>query len=109
MRFKLHFDDQKQTIEINCLNDSNADIIIPEDTSQPVYFPIPNEMNAEIKKYLMKLVDDEMANEFKELSREIKNLTDKRRQMVNDLRAKINPLIVEECRKFRDDYAEHFI
>lgn len=110
MRFKLFFNEQKNKLEINCLNDNkNKDIILPDDPEQHLYFPIPNTMKKDISAKLETLISDEVSAEFIALGNEIKALTDRRREMVNELRKKINPEIMEKCEEFRAENAEHFI
>lgn len=109
MRFKIFFNEQKQQLDINCLNDQHTDTILPKDPNQHLYYPIPNELKMEIKKELMPILDDESAQEYNAITEEIKALTDKRRDMINDLRTKLNPMIMAKCEKFKLDNAEYFI
>lgn len=109
MRFKIFFSEQKQELDINCLNDSNSDKILPENVSQHVYYPIPNELKSEIKHELMQLLDDESAIEYNQVTEDIRALTDKRRAMINELRMKLNPKIIQLCDKFKEENAEYFI
>jgi predicted alternative tryptophan synthase beta-subunit len=109
MRFKLYFNEQKQELDINCLKDTHSDTILPDDVSQHVYFPIPNEMREEIHEYLKPLIDDTVSEEYLQIQETIKALNDRKREMINDLRAKINPKIMAKCETFKNENAEHFI
>jgi predicted alternative tryptophan synthase beta-subunit len=109
MRFKLYFNEQQQTLDINCLKDTHSDTILPDDVSQHVYFPIPNELRNEIHKLLTPLITDTISEEYIQIQETIKALNDKKRELINDLRAKINPKIMAKCEQFRQENAEHFI
>ena len=109
MRFKIYFNEQLQNLDINCLADTFSDTILPEDVNQHVYFPIPNDLQKEIKDNLMPLLDDGSASELRDILEQIKNLTDRRRDVINELRVKLNPQIIEKCQQFKEDNAEYFI
>lgn len=109
MRFKIFFNEKSQSLDINCLTDSFTDTILPEDPSQHVYFPIPNEMKDQVKTYLMPIISEEIDAEYQAITDEIQALTDKRREMVNKLRAKLNPQIIDKCQEFKEENAEYFI
>lgn len=109
MRFKIFFNESSQYLDINCLNDAHTDKILPENPSQHVYFPIPNDLRNEIKAELLQILNDESAKEYHQITEDIKALTDKRRDMINDLRIKLNPKIIEICEKFKEENAEYFI
>lgn len=109
MRFKLHFNEERQKLEINCLNDNAGDIIIPEDVSQHIHYPIPNDLKKNIKKTLDELLQASYTQEFIDIDKQIKDLTNHRRAMMNKFRAELNPQIIEKCKSFRLDNAEHFI
>lgn len=109
MRFKLYFNEQQQALDINCLKDEHADTILPEDPAQHVYFPIPNEFRNDIHKMLVPLIDDTVSEEYIQLQASIKELNDKKRELINELRMKINPKIMAKCEKFKEENAEHFI
>ena len=109
MRFKLHFNDKLQQMDINCLHDNNNDTILPDDPSQHVYYPIPKELRHKIRKSLLEIIDPETTKEFIELGKEIKELTNRRRDMMNNLREELNPKIMEQCEKFKSENAEFFI
>jgi hypothetical protein len=109
MRFKLYFNEQKQELDINCLKDTHSDTILPDDVSQHVYFPIPNELREDIHKYLTPLITDTVSEEYLKIQETIKALNDRKRELINDLRAAINPKIMAKCEKFKEENAEHFI
>ena len=109
MRFKLYFNEQKQELDINCLKDEHTDIILPEDPSQHVYFPIPNDMRDEIHKVLVPLIEDTVSEEYLKIQEAIKALNERKRELINELRVQINPKIMTTCEKFKEDNAEHFI
>jgi hypothetical protein len=110
MRFKLFFNEKEQKLDFNCLTDSNTDIILPENPEQHVYYPIPNDLQREMKAALMPLIEDEnISQEIADLQVEIKNILEKRRQLIYDLRMKLNPSIIEVCKQFKEDNAEYFI
>jgi hypothetical protein len=109
MRFKLYFNEQKQELDINCLKDTHSDTILPEDPTQHVFFPIPNEMLNDIHAYLKPLIEDTVSQEYLQIQETIKALNDRKREMINDLRTKINPKIMSKCEQFKNENAEHFI
>lgn len=109
MRFKIFFNDQKQELDINCLKDAHSDTILPENPDQHVYFPIPNDLRAEIKEYLMPIIDDELVDKYNEITDEIQKLTNARRSMINELRTKLNPSIIDKCEEFKYENAEWFV
>lgn len=109
MRFKIFFDEKTNKLDINCLPDTNVDIILPENPSQHVYYPIPKDLSNVVHEYLLPLLDDEAAQEYAQITEDIKALTDRRREMINELRTLLNPKIIEKCEDFRIDHAEHFI
>ena len=109
MRFKIFFNEQSCKLDINCLNDSHTDTILPTDPAQHVYFPIPNELAKEIKEELLPLLDGGLAEKYQAITDQIKELTDKRRDMINELRMELNPKIMETCKAFKEENAEYFI
>lgn len=109
MRFKLFFNEQTQALDINCLKDTHSDVILPTDPAQHVYFPIPNELLGEVHKYLLPLIEDTVSEEHLQIQETIKALNDRKREMINDLRLKINPKIMAKCETFKDEHAEYFI
>jgi hypothetical protein len=109
MRFKIFFNEQKQTLDINCLNDQYSDTILPTDPAQHLYFPIPNELASDIKKELMPLLEGKEARMYHDITEEIRALTDRRREMINELRMELNPKVMEVCEKFKVENAEYFI
>lgn len=109
MRFKLYFNEQKQELDINCLKDTHSDTILPTDVSQHVYFPIPNDLLKEVHDYLVPLIDDTVSEEYIQIQETIKALNDRKRDLINDLREKINPKIMAKCETFKNENAEHFI
>jgi hypothetical protein len=109
MRFKLYYDDGKKALDINCLPDKNEDKILPENPSQHVYYPIPNKMKDLIHAELVDLIETDAAKEFQKLGLEIKALTDARKELLNNMRTELNPKIMQQCTKFKENHAEHFI
>jgi hypothetical protein len=109
MRFKLYFNEQKQALDINCLKDEHADTILPTDPAQHVYFPIPNEFKDDVHKMLVPLIEDTVSEEYLEIQEAIKAMNDKKRELINELRMKINPKIMSKCEQFKNENAEHFI
>jgi hypothetical protein len=109
MRFKIFFNEQSRKLDINCLNDMHTDTILPENPSQHLYFPIPNELSNDIKKELMPVLDGKGADAYHAITEEIQALTDRRREMINELRMELNPKIMEICEKFKQENAEYFI
>lgn len=109
MRFKLFYNEQKETLDINCLPDSFNDIILPDNVEQHVYYPIPKELGKQIKTEMMELIDQEDGAAIEEIRQQMLGLVQARKDLVNRLREKYNPLIMEKCKQFRDDNAEYFI
>lgn len=111
MRFKIYYNEIQEKLDINCLKDSHCDIILPINPEQHVYYPIPENFKDVIKKELLQLIESEqnIIDELKDVMSNVKNLTDKRRELINELRRKMNPQIIEKCQTFREDHAEYFI
>ena len=109
MRFKLYFNEQTQALDINCLKDTHSDTILPTDPEQHVYFPIPNDLLKEVHDYLVPLIEDTVSEEYLQIQETIKALNDRKRNLINDLRVKINPKIMAKCETFKDEHAEYFI
>ena len=109
MRFKLFYDDGKKALDINCLPDKHQEKILPTNPSQHVYYPIPNNMKDLIHDELVALIESDSAQEFQKLGADIKELTDKRRDLLNDMRTELNPQIMDQCDAFKENNAELFI
>ena len=109
MRFKLYFNEQKQELDINCLKDTNSDTILPDDVSQHVYYPIPNELREDIHKILTPLITDTVSEEYIKIQETIKALNERKRELINELRHAINPKIMAKCEQFKAENAEYFI
>jgi len=109
MRFKLQFNEERQKLEIACLNDNIGDIIIPEDVNQHIHYHIPSDLKNKIKKTLDDLLQDSYTQEFINIDKQIKDLTYHRREMMHKFRAELNPQIIEKCKSFKLDNAELFI
>ena len=109
MRFKIFFNEEKKALDINCLQDSHSDTILPTNTDQHVYFPIPNELSKEIKEEMMKILDGKRSEEYNAITDEISKLSQRRKEMVTSLREELNPKIIEVCERFKEANAEYFI
>jgi hypothetical protein len=109
MRFKLYYNEQTEQMDFNCLKDKFTDVILPDDPNQHVYFPIPDELQNEIREELLSLVTAQDSEDMQLISEQMKALTSKRKELVNNLRVKLNPKIIEKCKEFKEDNAEYFI
>lgn len=109
MRFKLYYSEKDKLLKINCLKDNFPDIILPENPDQHVYYPIPDELYEDIKKELNSIIPNEYIEIVKDLDEQISDLMKIRSECINDLRIKINPVIMERCKEFKLENAEYFI
>jgi len=109
MRFKIYYNEKSNKLDINCLRDTYTDIILPENADQHVYFPIPGDMQKDIKAYLMPILSEEEATEIEKIRQEIEALNLKRKDFIEALRVKYNPVIIEKCEEFRLQNSEWFI
>lgn len=109
MRFKIFFNELSQSLDVNCLCGPSSEVFLPENTAQHVLYPIPNELTLEIREYLRQVLDQSISEEFNAIDASIKELQQKRRQLIDEARAKMNPKIIEHCEKFKADHPELFI
>ena len=109
MRFKIVFNDVQKVMDINCMNDDSKDIIFPTNPEQHLHYPVPLELSGKVKSELMPVLSEDMSKAFIDLDKEIKNLTDRRREMMNNMRKELNPKLLLALEKFKADNAEYFI
>lgn len=109
MRFKIVFNDVQKVMDINCMNDDSNDVIFPTNPEQHLHYPIPRELSNKVKSELMNVLTEDMSQSFIDLDKEIKNLTDRRRAMMNNMRIELNPKLLNALEKFKADNAEYFI
>ena len=109
MRFKIFFNEQKQSLDVSCLCGKDSEVFLPENTAQPVLYPIPNELALDIREYLAVVLDQDDNNKFKSIDASIKELQQKRRALIDEIRVKMNPVIIEHCEKFKAEHPELFI
>lgn len=109
MRFKIFFNEPKGALDVMCLKDDSNEIILPENTNQHVYYPIPAELMKEIHDDLLSLLDQSITDELNAIGAAINDLHQKRNTMVDGVRAKLNPSIIERCENFKLTHPEHFI
>jgi hypothetical protein len=84
-------------------------VILPDNLDQHVYFPIPRELTPQIKDHMSNLIDDRYTKELEAIRQQMIDLHEKRQSLIYELREKYNAKIIEECEKFKDENAEHFI
>lgn len=109
MHFKVVYNYFIDSLDINCLPDNNSDIILPENTDQHVYFPIPSDLKNKIKSEMNKIIPKEKSDEFSNLVKDIHILEKMRKEKISEIRKNINPEIIKVCKQFREDNAEEFI
>jgi hypothetical protein len=109
MRFKIFFNELTQSLDINCLCGPSSEVFLPENTMQHVLYPIPSELALDIREYLRAMLDQSISQEFKRIDASIKELQQQRRQLLDDVRLKMNPTIIEYCEKFKAEHPELFI
>ena len=109
MRFKIFFNELKQSLDVNCLCGNHSEVFLPENTAQHVLYPIPNELALDIREYLSGVLDQGYSDKFKSIDTSIKELQQKRRELIDEIRAAMNPAIIEHCEKFKADHPELFI
>jgi hypothetical protein len=109
MKFKLVFDEKKSELKIHCLYSKDNNIVLPDNTEHPVFFPIPIEFKTEIEEYITNIIDIEHNDKVKEITKEIRNLQEQRSLYIKELRKIINPKIIEKCKEFADGNPEYFI
>ena len=71
--------------------------------------PDPNELALDIREYLRAVLDQSISQEFNAIDASIKELQQKRRALIDEARAKMNPKIIEHCEKFKAQHPELFI
>lgn len=109
MRFKIFFNELTQSLDVNCLSGPSSEVFLPENTAQHVLYPIPNELTLDIREYLQGMLDQSISQEFKNIDASIKELQQRRRQLIDEARTKMNPKIIEYCEKFKIEHPELFI
>lgn len=109
MRFKIFFNELKQSLDVNCLSSYASEVFLPENPAQHVLYPIPNELALDIREYLQGMLDQSISDEFKRIDATIKELQQQRRQLIDEARTKMNPAIIEHCEKFKAEHPELFI
>lgn len=109
MRFKLVNDDNEGLIKINVLIDKTSQTIIPEDTDQHLYFPIPNKLKNDVLKKINNIIDKEDSYCIKQIDKKINNLIKERKKILNEMREKYNPKIHNFCKEYKMDNSEWFI
>jgi len=109
MRFKIYFNEAQNKIDVNCLKDEHCDVIIPENLDQHLHYPIPNNLDQEIREYIVKDIDQEYSQMFIDLMNDARELQTRRKNLMQEIRTKYNPLIIEKCNSFKEEHAEHFI
>lgn len=109
MHFKIHYDEAEERLVVNCLFDSSSKKSIPESPNNHVQYPIPSDQHESIQKLMQNLVERCDVDRIKEINRTIKLLTDEKRNIINDIRAEMNPLIIKTCANFENENPEYFI
>jgi hypothetical protein len=109
MRFKIFFNELKQSLDVNCLSGHASEVFLPENPAQHVLYPIPNELALDIREYLQGMLDQSISQEFNRIDASIKELQQQRRELIDKARVKMNPAIIEHCEKFKIDHPELFI
>lgn len=109
MRFKIFFNELKQNLDVSCLCGKDSEVFLPENTAQHVLYPIPNELALDIREYLAGVLDQDDSDKFKGIDASIKELQQKRKELINKIRVKMNPVIIEHCEKFKAERPELFI
>jgi hypothetical protein len=109
MRFKIFFNELKQSLDVNCLCGPSSEVFLPENPAQHVLYPIPNELALDIREYLHGMLEQSISQEFKRIDASIKELQQQRRELIDKARVKMNPAIIEHCEKFKAEHPELFI
>lgn len=121
MRFKVYYDEKSKSLDINCLRDSKSSTPIVDDKGIPVsphghaYFNIPENLNDDIRDYIrenlpviMKDFNKE-AEEIDKILEQISELQARRNEIIDDIRSKSYPKVLETCREFTLLHPEFFI
>lgn len=109
MRFKIYYDEKDKQLDINCLKGTNTDVIIPENVDQHVYYPIPDDLQGEIKVFLRDILNEQISEELEAVQYEMMQLIEKRKEIITKTRQKLNPVIIEKCKEFKVLNAEYFV
>ena len=109
MRFKVFYNEKINEIDISCLKDKNKSIILPEALDQHVSYPIPKDMEKIIKKELFELIDKKETEKYLAITGEIQELQNKRKNMIEELRAELNPKILKTCEGLKERFPEYYI
>ena len=106
MKFKIVYAHILCEFKTSIIPDGCPDIILPKDTTQHVYFPIPKSLTKKIQKIIRNEIDSELNKKYEHF-KDIE--LGERWSVIQSIRAKYNPTIMSICEKFQLDNAEHFI
>lgn len=111
MKFKIYFDQTKNKFNINyyIYNDPCIDELIPEKLNDCAIFNFPAKEVQFIKDAFNNIIPEEESEKIRKIEEEIKNLQKHRQEMVLEVRRKFNPILIEKCRTFKEDYPEYYI
>lgn len=106
MKYKIMYEHKLCKFKTSIISDDCPDIILPKDTTQHVYFPIPKSLTQKIQKIIRNEIDAELNQKYEHF-KDV-GLGD-RLYMIQKIREEYNPTIMSICEKFQLDHAEHFI
>lgn len=106
MKFKIIYEHKLCEFKTSIKPDECPDIILPKDTTQHVYFPIPKSLTKKIQKIIRNEIDVELNVKFEHF-KDV-GLGD-RLFMIQKIREEYNTKIMSICEKFELDHAEYFI
>jgi hypothetical protein len=101
MRFFIFTNDEFKNSGIRIYKDEYADMILPTNLIQPVYYPIPIKLLSKIKKYLKGTEE--------EIQRALSLIDITNSESVDAVRIKYNSVIFDKCKEFRYENSEWFI
>lgn len=106
MKFKILYEHKLCKFKTSITPDECPDIILPKDTTQHVYFPIPKSLTTKIQKIIRNEIDVELNQKYEHF----KDMAlGERLYMIQKIREEYNIKIMSICEKFQLDHAEHFI
>ena len=123
MKFKIYFNEQVKEMQISFINDSYNDVILPKNTHQHIYFPIPKELQSRVRGKLKNIVPQDFVKDFLQIQEDIKLLNKKspnimeklrilqqtRNDLIHSIRKEYNPKIMKALKQFQLDFAEFYL
>ena len=108
MRFKVVFNEEHDSLVVNCLPGGDS-VLLPDCPNHHVLFPIPMDLLSDIRSDLNRLIDPSENEAFLDINKAIQDLQNKRRALLTNVRERLNPVIIDQCKCFEKNHPEFFI